>query len=218
MLCVLPHCTLHQQSFSQLQTPLSMILYHQLGHWQKCDGQREATSSLCYFSTRLCLDFGQAGKEQSCNPSLSLLGLESDPRILGRQHHTRFLRQAKRSASLPDIPPPLTHTPTHSHSVYLSPQSTKQERNKKKKKLSLRQRGKSQVVVAREFCSAQRGARRGRGCGWDHTGGCKRLLHHLSHPGRAITTLPHTSPAGSETPNGLRLKRELFIYPAARCF
>lgn len=79
------------------------------------------------------------------------------------------------------------HPPTHSRSIFLSPQRTDQGRNKYIY-VSLREQRESKAIVARK--SAELGKTRG----------SQRIrermppLWCLSHRGRAIVPLPHTSP------------------------
>lgn len=82
-----------------------------------------------------------------------VLGLENDHwRIFGQAAPQTFLYKVTSSPWLPNIASS-SHPPTHSHSIYLSPQRTDQER----KEISLRQRRKSKTILARKFAEPRRG-------------------------------------------------------------
>lgn len=158
MLCVLPHCTLHQQSFSQLQTPLSVILYHQLGHWQKCDGQREATSSLCYFSTSSALILARKPRSKAVIHPFPCWGW----RVTHEFWAGSATRDscAERNAQLPFLTS-LLLSPTHplTLGLFKTPENQAGREREKQKIISETIWKKPRGCGQRS--SAQRGARRG---------------------------------------------------------
>lgn len=107
------------------------------------------------------------------------------------------------------------HPPTHSRSIFLSPQRTDQGRNKYILRITERAE-KKQSDRGQKVCRAQEDP-------WfavhQRTHAASPVLISSRQSYRASPThQPSCSPAESEAQNGLTLKRELFIYPAARCF
>lgn len=175
---------------------------------------QEDTQSPCVLSASALHWFwpGSQGANPWPIPSRVVLGLENDPWFLARQNHTVFLHQATCSAWLPNIASS-SHPPTHPLTLYLfKPPVNKQGEKKNISEAA----AKKQSDSGQEVCRAQEGL-------WL---GPHRRMRTASPPlissrqsyHASPTHQPSCSPPGSEAQNGLKLKRELFIYPAARCF
>lgn len=114
------------------------------------------TTPMCYFGISSALIFARKPRSESVTyPFLCSVRVGEWPIIFGQAapHNAPATSDMLSLASQYCFLLPPTQPPTHSLSIYLSPQRTNQE----SKKLSLRQHRKSKAILARKLAEPRKG-------------------------------------------------------------